>query len=269
MKISELAIAIAKRVPSTTPDQLMKMSFKEVALKVILPEMAGNKYFRKRIQPTYMSFMADYGFVCLAEDREIGTILNEIAMQRLSCGAVLHEESTAKSSVLPEEFREYASQKYARGCLPEPMDAKDYNFILKQMGTCCLLPQYADHAKALCFGLVQYLTPAGQTLENYMLGIWIGTQEGIRLYKLAHDLIMKHATDEERFLNWAKKEQWQRHLHYFARKWRDGELDFDKFLEAIGAKEGGFWQRWKKSREIKSLFKQAELPKGCSGIASR
>ncbi len=253
----ELATAIAQRT-NTSVSELMDKSFEVVAWEVLLPVLAGRPHPRTGIYPEYMSFMAEWGEKCMEEDPTVGSVLYEIAMQRISDGAVLHQDdSIPTATALPNAYRDYGSCVEYFGGKPGPMDEECYNFLVKQLENCWNIPNYKYHAKVISFGIVRYLNPDGTPLEDYVFGSVDFEPDGSRLYQLAYDLIMKYADDEDIFGRWAQKGQWQRHIHYFARKWRDGELDFKRFLEFIGVNKEGFWERRRQRRYIKRLFEKA------------
>ena len=70
------------------------MPQRELVENYILPrgvEPTGQDTRGWRISPQFMQFMADWGQYCVAEDRATGELLMEIALQRLSKGAIIRE----------------------------------------------------------------------------------------------------------------------------------------------------------------------------------
>lgn len=74
--------------------EIAHLSQAELVNDFILPkgvEPTGQDTRGWRISPQFMQFMADYGSYCVAENRATGELLMEIAMQRLSKGAIVRE----------------------------------------------------------------------------------------------------------------------------------------------------------------------------------
>ena len=74
--------------------EIASLSQRKLVDNYILPkavEPTGQDTRGWRISPQFMQFMAGWGQYCVREDRLTGEILMEIAMQRLSCGAIVRE----------------------------------------------------------------------------------------------------------------------------------------------------------------------------------
>ncbi len=72
--------------------KLMGAAQRELVLDFILPlgvEPTGQDTRGWRISPQFMQFMTDWGQYCVSEDRATGELLMEIALQRLSKGAII------------------------------------------------------------------------------------------------------------------------------------------------------------------------------------
>lgn len=73
-------------------DKIAHVSQRELVLDFILPravEESGQDTRGWRLSPEFMQFMAIWGQYCINEDRLTGELLMEIAMQRLSKGAII------------------------------------------------------------------------------------------------------------------------------------------------------------------------------------
>lgn len=74
--------------------EIVRLTQRELVDNYILPrgvEPTGQDTRGWRISPQFMQFMAGWGQYCVKEDRFTGELLMEIAMQRLSCGAIIRE----------------------------------------------------------------------------------------------------------------------------------------------------------------------------------
>lgn len=125
-------------------NELVGMSQNEVVNKVILPiivQPTGQDIRGWRIGDDYMSLMAEFGEYCWQQDAFTGEILLEIALQRISCGAVLHEASSYK--ILPEAYRKYSAMCDQPGLMSDAC----FNFLQKQIVTCLKAKLTREHAK--------------------------------------------------------------------------------------------------------------------------
>ena len=147
-------------------NELVGMSQNEVVNKVILPiivQPTGQDIRGWRIGDDYMSLMAEFGEYCWQQDAFTGEILLEIALQRISCGAVLHEASSYK--ILPEAYRKYSAMCDQPGLMSDAC----FNFLQKQIVTCLKAKLTREHAKKIIFGLIDHLDEQGNELNGYML----------------------------------------------------------------------------------------------------
>lgn len=87
----------------TGVNNLENRSWQDVVDNVILPMMAYPANQRNRIGNAFMKFMAEFTQDVCRKDEHLGEIMLEIAMQRISDGAVLHpDDPTPTFEALPQ-----------------------------------------------------------------------------------------------------------------------------------------------------------------------
>jgi hypothetical protein len=97
-------------------DKLMGVSQPELVNDFILPlgvEPTGQDTRGWRLSPEFMQFMAIWGQYCINEDRLTGELLMEIAMQRLSKGAIIrtiHKDKAFEKAVAEFEIEKTDSE---------------------------------------------------------------------------------------------------------------------------------------------------------------
>jgi len=228
------------------------MSWSKIVNEVVLPKMAGPKETRWNINDMFMNFVADHAFEISWEDRTIAGVLFEIGLQRLSCGAVLHEP-TSWPEPLPKQYWDYSSKwdeshVMTQGC---------YNFIMKAMETCLENSDTKDHALKILFGLLKHISPNGEVSHNYYaLGEF--KSKSVELYVHARRLVEKYAYFGELYANYAQPGQWQKHKLWFSDNIK--KLNWNKFFADTQCLEGNFVARWRQKRHIKKELKKLSLP---------
>lgn len=254
---------IAYLTKQTNVQKIAQAPWKKVVDEVILPRLAGTPAQRYRIAPPFMKFMALYGEECYQKDAKLGEILYEIALQRISNGAVLHQaDPTPTFQALPAEYKAYASQNGYLGCEPGLMGEEEEAFLRSRLENCAMLPALRFHALAICFGIVENLFPDGKEDNGYMLESCYYKPDGAALYALAEKIIRNYATDEEIFRHWAIPKQWKKHFSYFAGTLKAGKFSYEDFFAATGADgEGNMLKKWWNRRKVKRDFSRV-LPEG-------
>ena len=113
-------------------NELAAMPYRQVINSVVLPQIlypTGQDTRGWRIGENYMNLMAEFGTKCWLRDHFTGEIMLEIALQRLSKGAVLHEAHSFK--VLPQAYWKYS----AMGDQPGLMTDTCWKFLQAQAHT--------------------------------------------------------------------------------------------------------------------------------------
>lgn len=96
----------------TGVNNLENRSWQDVVDNVILPMMAYPANRRNRIGNAFMKFMAEFTQDVCRKDEHLGNIMLEIAMQRISDGAVLHpDDPTPTFEALPQAYRTYVAKR--------------------------------------------------------------------------------------------------------------------------------------------------------------
>ena len=219
---------------TTGVKNLSAMPWAEVVNQVILPRLAGRAEYRNRIYPDFMKFLSLYATEVCQEDNNLGEIMLEIAMQRISNGAVLHEDDlTPTFKALPEAYREYASQNYCLGGEPGLMGKEEYAFIMQALPVCLKHEKLRSHALAIAFGILKHLTPEGEVADDYMFGTATFKPNGKAMYEAALSWVMCHASWNELFRHFAQPEQWPKHKTWFKQEIANKRLTWRQFFKAI------------------------------------
>lgn len=244
---------------ATGVNNLSERPWAEVVNNVILPKLAGRAEYRSRIYPEFMKFLALYADTVCRKDNYLGEILLEIAMQRISNGAVLHEDDkTPTFEALPEAYREYASQNYCLGGEPGLMGEEEYAFIMQALPVCLKHEKLLNHALAIAFGILKHLTPEGEVADGYMFGTTCFKPDGKALYEAALSRVISYATWDELFRHFAQPEQWQKHKKWFKQEIECKNLTWKQFFEATQAAGTGFFaKRWRNRARIKKEIMSA------------
>ena len=243
---------------ATGVENLSEKPWTEVVNNVILPKLAGRAEYRNRIYPEFMKFLALYADTVCRKDNYLGEIMLEIAMQRISNGAVLHEDDkTPTFEALPEAYREYASQNYCLGGEPRLMGEAEYAFIMQALPVCLKHEKLRAHALAIAFGILKHLTPEGEVSDSYMFGTTNFKPNGKALYAAALSWVISHATWDELFHHFAQPAQWQKHKKWFKQEIECGNLTWKDFFKAIEDPKSGIFKRWRTRARIKKEIMSA------------
>lgn len=247
----------------TGVQNLSEKDWEEVVDEVILPKLAGTPNHRYRIGSPFMAFMAKFSDVCWHKNYQLGLVLNEIALQRISNGAVLHKDDpTPTFEALPAKYHPYASANGCVGCEPGLMGKDEEDFLIYALRDCVSLRDFVSlrdcvslgklkaHVLAICFGLAENISLDGEARNGYMLGTCDYHPDGVALRELADKIIMERATSEQIFRHWAKPNRWREHKVYFAKALKDGIFEWQIFWNAIAPKNLHWWQRWSEKRKL-------------------
>lgn len=221
---------------------ILKMSASDLIEQVILPEIVvvGGQDIRGwRISDAFMDLMAQYGEELRSGDSYRGGILYEIAMQRISCGAVLHE-ATPVWDALPKPYRKYSAYYDQPGL----MSKSCFNFLQRQAEN---VLRYADQERALhmqkiLFGIIDHLNSAGQELKGYMLGQEV---DGAKVYAMAW-ITLCRCRMEQLWRHLATPQGWEGHRMFFREYWNC--IDPREFARLIGIT--GPFKAWRAKRKV-------------------
>jgi len=142
----------------------MKQLMDEVILPIIVrPTGQGTRGWY--IGDDFMSLMAKHGNFIAEVSGECYDILAEIAMQRLSCGAVLHE-GTSIFDNLPLEYHKYsvASDR------PWRMSGACWEFYSANAKLMLAQPRLHDHAAKIARGIITHSDEDGNVVGGYKWG---------------------------------------------------------------------------------------------------
>lgn len=231
--------------------ELTKMPWNKVVDEIILPKMAGPVGTRWCIHDDFMNLLADYHNEMYLNDAYTTSVMLEIALQRLSCGAVRHPNNpTTWPEPLPEKYWEYSSKwdedhVMTQGC---------YNFICSAMGMCLNIELTRNHAMAILLGIMEAVSPTG---EHNCYYLYKHEFEARCMYNKAQELVEEYGRYEELFESYAKPGQWEKHIDWFSRNYE--EIDWNKFFENTKCLSGNWFKRWRQKSDIKQRIKIATL----------
>ena len=222
-----------------TVAELKNMPWKKCVIDVMLPTMAGFQQNRWRIGDTFMKFMARHVKEVVMEDFQVGMNLLEIAMQRLSNGAVLHE-AISWPEPLDKEYWEYSSRWDEPGLMSEGC----YQFIVSGLPVCLRHNETREHALKILFGLIEHLDAEGR-ISNYLLPDKF-KNEAVFLYGFAQNQVENNASFAEVFNHYAKPGEWKKHKVWFAT--HAVKVNWKDFYTRVGIT--GFFHKRKVKKEI-------------------
>ena len=219
-------------------NDLASQTYRQVINNVVLPVIlrpTGQDIRGWRIGDDYMAIIAEFGRECWLRDNYTGEILLEIALQRLSCGAVLHEGHSFK--ILPEAYWKYSAMCDQYGL----MDDACWEFLKKQANTCFQASLTKEHIVKIVFGLLDHLDEEGNELKGYMLKYSNFHTDTKEVYQWAWNFAVEHFSFEEMYAHFATPQNWQRFIPFF--KLHKGKIDKSDFCHRIGVE--GFWNKRK------------------------
>ena len=219
-------------------DAIEHLSQERLVQDYILPKavMETSQYIRGwRIHSDFMAFMAQWGQECVQRDRRTGEILMEIAMQRVSCGAVVYafHESYHYLKALPEEYHKYSVINDQSGL----MDQECWDFLKQNLLFCATKLQNGvsrRQAELICIGLI-----VGIHSDATISFLWnkeIVDDSPKQVYQFALEIACKLFGIQE-VASLFMKYGWQYHKDFFQQ--HAGEIDFSKLLENMAYEKTG------------------------------
>lgn len=246
--------------------KLAKMSQQQLVDDVILPlwvKPSGQSTRGWRIPDSFMEFMARFGNYCYDEEPATGAVLYELAMQRISCGAVMHKHrKVGVSEFLPAKYSIYAVGCDQKGLL----SPRCWEFLREQMKYMLQYKETKEHATAILLGVLDNIDRHGNLLNGYIIGSGAGVPDPRDFWawavKTALDKDwypwMVECPDEDKGLvpielvekHFSRPENWRNYLWYWSQKWPNMDRAAkNRFFEAIGI--SGWWQKRIVKKEIK------------------
>ena len=233
-------------------DELKRMTWNEVVDNVILPKMAGPRPTRWCIHDDFMNLMANHHRVMYQKNEYLTAIMLEIALQRLSCGAVSHPSNpTTWPEPLPTAYWAYSSRwdechVMTQGC---------YNFICSAMEQCLRIEMTRNHAMAILLGLMEVISPDGEHNAYYL---YKHEFEARCMYNKARELAEKYGEYDELFKSYAKPKQWEKHIDWFSQNYE--RINWKQFFAGTQCLTGNWFRRWRQESAIKRRIKLATMP---------
>lgn len=232
-------------------EKILGMNTTDLIEQVILPEIVrptGQDTRGWRISDDYMYLIADYGHELWDGDCYRGGFLYEIAMQRISCGAVLHE-ATRVLEALPGPYRKYSTYfdqpgLMSGGCLHFLTEQAETVLKFKPEGVyvSASASALADHMEKILFGIIDQLDETGKALTNYMLGREI---DGAKVFLMAW-ITLRRCRPETLWRHCAGQKNWRRWTDFLREQWYC--IDHDEFARLIGL--SGPFKAWRAKRKL-------------------
>ena len=210
----------------TNERNLSLLSWQEIVDKVVLPKMAGPEDTRWCINDMFMNLLAYFPQEITEKNIVLTPVLLEIALQRLSCGAVLHDP-TPWPEPLPKKYWKYSSKWDEKHVMTEGC----YNFIMLGIEQALKFEMTRNHALKILFGLMQYTDAVGNIYAGFMLGDL--KNKAAQLYCHAEKLVEKYASFDEIYPYYARQGQWEKHIVYLG-EYID-KINWDDFFERTHA----------------------------------
>ena len=236
----------------TKERNLANKPWKEVVDNIILPKMAG-KSNRWCINDKFMLLMALHYYDVMLESISLYSTLQQIALQRLSCGAVRHEY-VSDAKPLPKEYHEYSSVHDEAHVMTEGC----YEYIMSGAFEWCFRDERnKHHAQEIAFGLIHHISPQGDIAWNYTFPEALKCR-GINLYTKMTYLVEKHCDFDTLFEHYAQENEWKKHRIWLANNYQ--KIDWTKFFERTKTLSGNFVKRFFTKREIQRELYRLSLP---------
>ena len=219
-------------------------SLDDIIKQYILP-LSLHEQGENFISSRFMQFLADYGQDCMNMDSYSSEVLLEIAMQRISKGAVSHSIYDLNMA-LSEKYRQYSSANDQS----KVMDQACWNFLRNNLKACCKISfhqTWRRHAYQILFGLLRCFDYDGGTNGSVRDGYEFdshavdATPRDIYLFaeSVAVDVFSKKDIAEKLAPMWPQKK-------YFFKKYeKDLRGSYKKIFNINLVGEGYFslWQR--------------------------
>lgn len=239
----------------TRQRDLSLKNWSDIVNQVILPKMAGPKnkaQSRYMINDMFMNLIAKYAYDISCKDQTLAPILFEVALQRLSCGAVLHD-STPWPEPLPMKYWEYSSRWDERHVMTEGC----YNFIMYGIEQALKFDMTRNHALKILFGLMEYTDANGNVASGFMLSDF--KDKAAKLYHHAETLVERHASFEEIFPYYARIGQWEKHILYLSQNKK--KINWSVFFDKTQAvTQGNFISRRLQRNALRKKIERAAMP---------
>lgn len=189
----------------------------------LLPKCLGVGGSEKRfphISDEFMSFMAEFGHECIVRDKETGELLMELAMQRISCGAIAVNDYDFIGS-LPLEYQRYTAA-YDE---PALMSQACWDFIEKNIQFCIeglTKETWRQHAENILWSLLQNIGEDGSLLNDYVWNEGLINKSLTEVYSWVMHVAQVSFTPYDLVIHLAPT--WKKHLRCF--KNADGVIEW-------------------------------------------
>ncbi len=212
--------------------QLLAMTVPQLMKDYILPQClclprSGVRY--PRIDGCFMRLMAKHGQDFLSADYELGSVLLELAMQRIT----KHPELPAIDyyGILPDAYKPYSAASCNpngyNGCPDEPglWGDGEVEFLMERLPTCLALgdARYAEHAKTILFQLLTKLDGKNEG-DSHWFGMRCEKTER-ELWQAAAHMAIKAGLSRV-IIDLCVNKGWRCGKQFFAFPWFLGEDEF-------------------------------------------
>lgn len=213
--------------------------------EVILPSIVrptGQDIRGWYIGDDFMSLMAKYGEYIAGVSGSCYDILAEIAMQRLSHGAVLHEP-TPVVEALPPEYRKYSSANDQPGLMSEAC----WEFYRANAKLLLARPRLHTHAAKIARGIITHSDDDGCELGGYMWGNEYCIKTPLLEARRFCMELLDNMVDET--FEHITADNWLRFVHFLNK--HQEKINWKSFYQMLGV--GGLFQG-KERRAVKGII---------------
>lgn len=203
---------------------LLSKTWLQITEQYVLPEILkkGGSARNYVISDDYMLFMSDYAALICDSDFKTGSVLLEIGMQRLSCGAVKHLAATTVLA-LPQRYVFYSTFFDKPALLSDACFA----FLQNCLPLCFKKESLQKHAQQILFGLICNLdSKTGAELNGYVLANPTLTFSNKQVFDWAWQTGLE-CMDFEAFWTELARDNWCKYKDFFVQNW--DKIDIRKF----------------------------------------
>lgn len=246
-------ILIERLEKLTASRDLSTKSWEEIVGTVVLPQLAGTYGTRWCINDQFMNFLAENMDLLYKEDHRIASALAEIALQRLSCGAVSHHGTVYWLAALPQKYWDYTSKWDEAHIMTEGC----FNFLLHGISFCMSDAETRRHAKDILFGIIIGISLDGD-VAHYQYSNLTPLQRAT-LRQTAEKIVEENCCYDEVYAEYAFPTLWKEHEQWFAKHYE--QIDWPKFFADTQCDGRNIFLRKIRQRRIKkNLLKKSQQP---------
>ena len=242
---------------------LQNKSWNSIVENAVLPIMAGGSE-RDYIGDKFMTFMSIYYYDIMLKNYSIYSILQQLALQRLLNGAVLHDDDYEyhhDKGIFPKHGMMSLPTTYMRYSSifdePQVMTQGCYDYIMSSAFDEAFKDKSnKDFAMEVAFRLINNISSQGKVDQAFNIGPDF-EKEGLKLYSKAVWLVEKFGDYKTVFENYTQTNEWEKHIFWFAKNY--AQIDWKMFFKNTKALKGNFINKFLQRRAIKEKIYRESL----------